>query len=114
MYPNKLGILPASLDPLKIVQGNTETGSDVFSGGGEEVFELLQLDNLFYLLRRDLFLAAACVVAVLMLKLMITHRPHESAEQKKDIFHKLWIVFLGASIISILNVLFTFFSLIFW
>ena len=102
-----------SLAPLHIIQGANDTESDSFGGGGEAVFELLQLDNLFYLLRRDLFLVATCVVAVLLLKLMLTRNPHEAAEQKKDILHKLLIVVVGASIISILNILFTFFSAIF-
>jgi len=35
------------------------------------------------------------------------------AEKKTDILHKLLIVFLGASIIGVLNILYQFFTVIF-
>lgn len=112
-------LLTTSLNPLEIIQGandnNVTNGLENagFSGGATDVFNLLGLDNLFYLLRRDLMLLAACVVAVALLKLMVIKRPKDVAEKKMDIIHKLIIVFLGASVIEILNILYQFFAAIF-
>ena len=115
----KVGVLLSSLNPLEIIQGandpNVNDGLEhaEFSGGAADVFELLNLDNLFYLLKRDLMLLATCVLAVTLLKLMIMKRPKDVAEKKVDILHKLLIVFLGASLIGILNILYQFFAVIF-
>lgn len=115
----KVGVLLSSLNPLEIIQGandpnvNDGLGQAEFSGGAADVFELLNLDNLFYLLKRDLMLLATCVLAIALLKLMMIKRPKEVAEKKTDILHKLLIVFLGASIIGVLNILYQFFSVIF-
>lgn len=116
---SKVGMILTSLNPLEIIQGsNDHTVNDglqgaEFSGGAEVVFHQLNLDNLFYMLRRDLMLVAACVLAVALLKLMIIKRPRDVAEKKMDILHKLIIVFIGASIIGILNILYQFFASIF-
>lgn len=112
-------MLLTSLNPLEIIQGandhtvNGGVQSAEFSGGAADVFHLLNLDNLFYMLRRDLMLVATCVLAVALLKLMIIKRPKEVAEKKMDILHKLIIVFIGASIIGVLNILYQFFASIF-
>lgn len=112
-------LLTTSLKPLEIIQGANDSNvtdglaNAEFSGGAADVFNLLGLDNLFYMLRRDLMLLAACVVAVALLSLMVIKRPKDVAEKKRDILHKLLIVFLGASIIEILNILYQFFAAIF-
>lgn len=109
----------ASMNPLEIIQGANDSSvssgleNSEFSGGAAEVFRLLHLDNLFYVLRRDLMLIAVCILAVTLLRLMVIRRPKDVADKKMDILHKLIIVFMGASIISILNILFHFFSAIF-
>ncbi|MBO5165512.1 MAG: hypothetical protein J6B90_02785 [Lachnospiraceae bacterium] len=115
----RIGMLLTSLNPMEIIQGandhavNGGLQNAEFSGGAEDVFQLLNLDNLFYMLRRDLMLVAACVLAVALLKLMIIKRPKDVAEKKVDILHKLVIVFIGASIIGVLNILYQFFASIF-
>lgn len=105
----------ASLNPLEIIQGanDSSVSSGLESGGAAEVFQLLHLDNLFYVLRRDLMLIAVCILAVALLRLMVIKRPKDVADKKMDILHKLMIVFIGASVIGVLNILFHFFSAIF-
>lgn len=115
----RMGVLLTSLNPLEIIQGANDSTANgglenaEFSSGAADVFRLLHLDNLFYVLRRDLMLVAVCVLAVTLLKLMIIKRPKEMADKKADILHKLTIVFVGASIIGILNILYHFFAAIF-
>ncbi|MBR2037736.1 MAG: hypothetical protein IKA09_08400, partial [Lachnospiraceae bacterium] len=110
--------LLSSLNPLEIIQGANDSAlsgglENAEFSGGAAVFELLHLDNLFYLFKRDLMLIAVCVLAASLLKLMIMKRPKEVAEKKMDILHKLIIVFVGASMIGILNILYQFFAAIF-
>ena len=115
----KVGVILSSLNPLEIIQGANDSAlsggleNSEFSGGAADVFELLHLDNLFYLFKRDLMLIAVCVLAASLLKLMIMKRPKDVAEKKMDILHKLIIVFAGASMIGILNILYQFFAAIF-
>lgn len=115
----KVGMVSYSLNPLKIIQGSNDPAvSDgmehaAFHGGAEDVYKLLHLDNLFFLLKRDLMLVAACVLAVIILKLMIISQPKEVAEKKMDLIHKLVIVFIGASVVGILNILYQFFASVF-
>lgn len=107
-------IVLSSLNPFDILNGaNDSSGKAGQFGQGKEIFDLLHLDNFFYVLRRDLFLIAACVLAVALLKLLIVNNPREIAEKKRDIAHKLVIVLIGASVIGILNILYHFFTNLF-
>lgn len=118
---NSYKALLVSLDPLKILQGANDSSigtgklDDVqfTNSNGEGVYELLSLGDLFYMLRRDLFYLGACVIVVLLLKMYVTKKPADVADKKLDILHKFFIIFIGASIVAVLNILFKFFSSIF-
>ena len=114
----RISMVAASMDPLEIIQGANDKSlqngglSDMqFANSTRtDLFSLLGLGSIFKMLRRDLFMLAVCVIMVCLLKLMIMKRPVDNADKKMDIAHKFLIVFIGASIISILNILFQFFS----
>ena len=95
----------AALNPMEIL--NSGGGSTAVRGGQQErdVTYFLQLDSLFYLLRRDALLILVIAVLVLLIGLMLVKNPNKTAEGKLDILHKLGIGIIICSLVTLLNVL---------
>lgn len=93
-------------DPLKVATGQ---GYDLYEAAGNvrgsEPRELLSTDAIFSVIVRLIVIAAAGVILWSLITMLYISKTEKLAEKKKDIMHKLIIVFLTASSVTILNLI---------
>lgn len=93
-----------ALNPVDIASGKGK--SDSATIGGTDVAEFLQLTDLFALIRRDSILISVIVILALLITMLFIKKSDKLADRKADILHKLGIVFVIASLVTILNILY--------
>jgi len=98
----RMGTVVIFLDPMEIVSG--AGGEDVVEDG---IVEILQLNNLFYLLKENAVILASIMLLILFISMYFVRESQKLADKKADILHKLSIVFLIFSILWILSVFIT-------
>ena len=92
-----------SIDPLKIAT-NAENGRVTVSGEENNGFlGLFELDALYFFLKREVLIWSAIVVLFLLVTMLFINKSEKLADRKDDIMHKLLIVFLASSAISVLS-----------
>lgn len=102
-----------SINPLDIAT-NAEGGKTTIHVEGEQsVVDMLQLNNLYFLLRRDGMIWATIVIVVLLATMLFVKKSEKLAEKKADVLHKLLIVFLISSVVWILSLVVNIFDYIF-
>lgn len=89
-----------SVNPLEISNDNNYPSSGRFS-----VFGLLGLKDLYSIFLSVVLMAAVITITASLATLMITRKKDKRAEIKDDIIHKLVLVFLAASAVTIFDVL---------
>jgi len=94
-------IAGSTIDPLDIVRG--EYG-DYSKQVNEDIVFLLGLDDLFYLLRENAVIICACVLVFLFITMHFINKSEKIAERKADILHKLLILAVIFSLLTILNI----------
>lgn len=102
-----------SINPLDIATGAEGGKTTIHVEGEQSIVDMLQLNNLFYLLRRDGLIWATIVIVILLGTMLFVRKSEKLAERKADIFHKLLIVFLISSVIWILAAAVSLFDFIF-
>lgn len=105
-------MLTSDIDPLKIAGGKTRYGETDIANQ-KSVYNLLKLGDLYGFLHRDLNIIAVLAILVCLISLLFVHKADMVADKKKDIEHKLLIVFIGASLITLLNLLTSFLGSLF-
>ena len=89
-----------SYDPLKIASEGIGAENPV-SG---EVVDILQLDNLFYMLEKNAVIWTGIIVLGLFITMLFVRKSDKLAEKKADVLHKLTILFAIASLIWFVNI----------
>lgn len=89
-------------DPMAILKKNNNLGS---SNVSTSTFSLFDFQGLYYALKENSILIGAIVVVGLLVLMMFVHDPKEASEAKKDVEHKLFIIFLICSAVWIFDVL---------
>lgn len=98
LLENVLWCAPAVLsslaisDPMKII---TDPANNNLTNGG--LFWLLDLGALFYLIKKNALIIGTIVVAVLLITLIYMDKTEDIANRKKDIYHKLLVIFIICS-----------------
>lgn len=82
-------------DPLDIIYSvNIVDGS---------FYDSLQLGELAFMLRVAGLLVCLITISWSLIKLLFVNSPKQVQEEKEEISHRLWIVFLIGSIITLMN-----------
>lgn len=89
-------------DPMEILKKNNNLGS---SNVSTSTFSLFDFQGLYFALKENSILIGAIVVVGLLVLMMFVHDPKEVSEAKKDVEHKLFIIFLIFSAVWIFDVL---------
>lgn len=87
-------------NPMDIING---AEPDLVQEG--KMIDLLGTDDLFVIIKRDALLISVVVIIGLLITMLFIRRSEKLADRKEDIMHKLLIVFLIASLVSILNII---------
>lgn len=77
---------------------------------GDDSQKMLQGADLFAVLRRDALLLSVIVIVATLISMLFIRKSDKWADKKEDVLHKLLIVFLIASLVTILNVVAGFFE----
>ena len=109
---NMCVVIPPTIDyndPMSIMEGRTPI-TDMSIWDAEKYFPVT---DLYAILERDALVWAIIILLVTFISMLFVNNSEKLAEKKKDILHKLFIVFLIASLVSILNILLMFLDNIF-
>lgn len=112
LYDNAAGATDG-LNPLGIATNANGGDSNIKVEGETSIVELLGLNDLYQLMKRDGLIIATIMVLVLLVSMLLVQRADKLAEKKADIMHKLGVVFIICSLIWILNVLVAIFDSVF-
>lgn len=96
-------------DPMSIMEGRTPM-TDMSIWDMEKYFPIT---DLYAILERDALVWAIIILLGTFISMLFVNKSEKLAEKKTDILHKLFIVFLIASLVSILNILLMFLDKIF-
>lgn len=88
----------ADLDPFSILKDNNNLGS---KSATSDAFYLLDLGGLFYFLKKNALIVGTIVVVALLVTMLFVNKAEALADKKKDIEHKLVILFLICSSVTI-------------
>ena len=91
-----------SVNPLEVATNGAGIKTDT------TINDILDLNNLYNLLKRDALLIATIVIVVLLASMYFIDKADMIAERKKDIEHKLGIALIIVFLLTILNVLYNF------
>lgn len=97
-------VVLGSINPLDIAV-NAEGGETTIHTDGEQsLVDILQLPNLYALLKRDSLIWATIIIICLLISMYFIKKSEKLAERKADIMHKFLIVFIICSLLWILDV----------
>lgn len=115
--PNKLmgenGMFLKTIPLLGIV---TDPMDILYASDANNIPTLSSLDfvEIFMLIKTVIFIVALISIAFSLIGMLYIHNANMIAEKKKDITHKLWIVFLASSAVFLFNTLKNFFDTFFY
>lgn len=106
MFLKTVPLLGIVTDPMDIL----------YASDANEIPYLNSLDfvEIFMLVKAAIFIVALISIAFSLIAMLYIHNANVVAEKKKDITHKLWIVFLASSSVFLFNTLKTFFDTFFY
>ena len=93
-------LLIAAADPMEILNGRDMTGGETPLIKANRI---LGFSDLFAILQRDAVLIAVISIIATLIAMLFVKKEEKLAEMKKSIGHKLLIVFIISSLLSILN-----------
>jgi uncharacterized membrane protein len=91
-------------DPLKIATNAEEDGQvTVHQSGKKDFLGIFEFDELYWFLKRQVFIWSAIIVLFLLVTMLFISRSDKLADRKADVLHKLSIVFIASSAIFLLT-----------
>ena len=90
-----------SANPLRIAVHAEDKPS--FAGEDDGFLGLFSFKYLYYYLKREVFIWATIITLCLLIAMMFVNKAEKLADRKKDVMHKLFIVFLASSTLFLLT-----------
>ena len=84
-------------DPFSILKTRNNLGS---ASNTSSAFYLLDLGSLFYLIKKNALIIGTIVIMLLLVSMLFISKADVLADRKKDVEHKLGIVFLICSSVT--------------
>jgi len=100
-------------NPLDIATGAEGKKVSMTGDNGGSFAEMMNLSGLFQFIKRDALIWSAIVLLACLVSLLFLRRPEAISEKKKDIAHKILIIFLISSLITILGIVVNVFDSLF-
>lgn len=90
------------IDPMKIIQKRNIT---LGTNSKESAFYLLNLEGLYYLVTKQAYIVGGITILCSFIALQFVRKADELQDKKKDIEHKIFIVLLIASSVTVFDIL---------
>lgn len=102
-----------SKNPMDIL--NAKNSTNLFSGDAEtkDIAYLLDLKGLWGLIKTNALLLSVIACLIILISMFFVHKAEMLQDKKKDLIHKLGIVLLFCSLITIFNIVKMFFDELF-
>jgi len=103
----------AAANPLDIATGAEGKNISVKGNDGNSFAEMMNLAGLYQMLKRDALIWSAIIILGCLISMFFIKRSDIVSERKKDIGHKILIVFLICSLITLLSIVVNVFDVLF-
>ena len=94
-----------AIDPLKIAT-NAESGDRITVTGEKDkgFLGLFAFNDLYHILKREVFIWGTIVTVFILVTMLFATKSEKLAEKKSDVMHKLLIILLASSTLTLLSV----------